>query len=274
MKNFIANIHDFYYGTNFFGILSAKLCLPLRKIIFDMKKRYFIPLLALLLACAAGCKPQQEEPSFIHATYSVLSRLVPGEMAVKYQQDYDFIYIQAMPRWKETDFDKPIGVILDSMVTQHQYGERQALFEQFRDTVHAAGAKLLVSFSGHRFITVAPDSVRRHRFAIYMASFARRHGYDGLELDWEGTVTKELHLAMIQELRGQLDSLEKLDGKKYWLTTALNCEHAYSPEEAAELGASLDWINIMYYDMGGGWWGRKASHNAPLNVIKANYESN
>lgn len=232
-----------------------------------------IIVIGILALFFAGCKPEDKTPAFIYATYSVLSRLVPEEMDVEYQKDYDFIYIQAMPHWKETDFDKPIETIIDSMVDKHQY-ERQEIFTTFIETVHRAGSKLLISFSGGRFINVAKDPVRRHRFAVYMASFAKKHNYDGLELDWEGTVTKELHLEMIKALRAELDSLEKLDRRRYWLTTALNCEHNYSAEEASKLSASLDWINIMYYDMGGGYWGNKATHNAPLNVIKDNYETN
>ncbi len=215
----------------------------------------------------------QKDTAFMHSTYSVLSRLVPEEMEAKYHKEYDFVYIQAMPKWKAEEFDRPMDVIIDSMVTGHRY-ERQEIFETFRETVHEAGCKLLLSFSGGRFINIATDSTRLRRYAVYMASIARHHGYDGIELDWEGTVTKELHLKMIQEVRACLDSLERLDGRKYWLTTALNCEHSYSKEEAQTLSASLDWINIMYYDMGGGYWGRTATHNAPLDAIKENYLSN
>lgn len=54
-----------------------------------------------------------------------------------------------------------------------------------------------------------------------------------------------------------------------YLTTALHSGHRYGLELATNLSAITDWINIMTYDMGGGDWGREASHNTPLDAMKA-----
>jgi len=58
-------------------------------------------------------------------------------------------------------------------------------------------------------------------------------------------------------------------GRRYTLTTALQTYRAFSPEQARQLCAAVDWINLMTYDMGGGYWGHAATHNAPLDGIKA-----
>ena len=236
-----------------------------------MKKYLF---LALTVCLTLSCREKAaEEPALIHATYSVLSRIVPEELFPERQQDYDFHYLQAMPYWRPEEFDAPLAEILRAKVDTHRF-ERQATLDAYLDVVHKAGRQVYLSWSGGRFIGIATDPARRAKFARYTACFARHHGFDGLELDWEGTVTKELHMALIGEMRTALDSLGALDGRHYGLTTALNSEHNYTQAEADSLSAILDWVNIMYYDMGGGYWARRGTHNTPLPDIQANYESN
>lgn len=236
-------------------------------------KHRFLPVLLLLLL--AACSHPQPETPLIHATYSAYSRLVPEEMSVDQLKNYQYYYIQAMPSWEAEEFDAPLEDVLRDKVDSHQYSEKaQATIHQYIDIIHEAGNKIYLSFSGSSFIKVAEDPHRRANFATYLAAIARHHGFDGVELDWEHTVTKELHLAMMQGIRAALDSLGAIDGRRYGLTTALNSEHNYSQEEADALSACTDWVNIMYYDMGGGWWGKCGTHNTPLPDIKANYEAN
>ncbi|MGX8708588.1 MAG: glycosyl hydrolase family 18 protein, partial [Bacteroidales bacterium] len=240
-----------------------------------MKTRFF-SLAALFLLLAACGQPKTETPApLIHATYSVYSRLVPEELTVDQLKNYQYYYFQAMPSWQPGEFDAPLEDILRDKVDNHVYGdEAEPRINQYIGLIHEAGNKIYLSFSGTRYNQITDDPARRTKFAVYMAAFARHHGFDGLELDWEHTVTKETHLALMQDIRAALDSLGSLDGRRYGLTTALNSEHNYSQEEADALSACCDWVNIMYYDMGGGWWGKCGTHNTPLPDIKANYEAN
>lgn len=240
-----------------------------------MKTRFFA-VLGLLLSLAAGCQPEKEAPApLIHATYSVYSRLVPQEMTVDQLKNYQYYYFQAMPSWQPAEFDAPLEDILREKVDNHQYSDgAQETIDRYIGLIHEAGNQIYLSFSGTRYDQIAENPARRAKFAVYMAAFARHHHFDGLELDWEHTVTKEMHLALMQDIRAALDSLGALDGRRYGLTTALNSEHDYSQEEADALSACCDWVNIMYYDMGGGWWGKCGTHNTPLPDIKANYEAN
>ena len=240
-----------------------------------MKTRFF-SLAALILLLAACGQPKTEAPApLIHATYSVYSRLVPEELTVDQLKNYQYYYFQAMPSWQPEEFDAPLEDILRDKVDNHVYGEvAEPRINQYIGLIHEAGNQIYLSFSGTRYNQITDDPARRTKFAVYMAAFARHHGFDGLELDWEHTVTKETHLALMQDIRAALDSLGALDGRRYGLTTALNSEHNYSQEEADALSACCDWVNIMYYDMGGGWWGKCGTHNTPLPDIKANYEAN
>ena len=240
-----------------------------------MKHCAFPVLLLLLLLSACGRPTAEPKAPLIHATYSVYSRLVPEELCVEQLKNYQYYYFQAMPSWQPEEFDAPLEDILRDKVENHQYsGEAQPRIDQYIGLIHEAGGKIYLSFSGTRYNQITDVPARRPKFAAYMANFARHHGFDGLELDWEHTVTKETHLALMRDIRAALDSLGALDGRRYGLTTALNSEHNYSQEEADALSACCDWVNIMYYDMGGGWWGKCGTHNTPLPDIKANFEAN
>ena len=240
-----------------------------------MRIRTLSVLLSVLLLAACGQSKQEAPAPLIHATYSAYSRLVPEEMSVDQLKNYQYYYIQAMPSWSAEEFDAPLEDVLRDKVENHQYSEKaQETIHRYIDIIHEAGNKIYLSFSGSSFIKIAEDPHRRANFAVYLAAIARHHGFDGVELDWEHTVTKELHLALMQGIRAALDSLGAIDGRRYGLTTALNSEHNYSQEEADALSACADWVNIMYYDMGGGWWGKCGTHNTPLPEIKANYEAN
>lgn len=219
-----------------------------------------ISLLLLLPACSL-------DKRMVNATYSVLTRLGDtDDVVAKDLDDFDFIYLVASPQWKVEDFDMSQEDIDRKYVEEFSYPD-PALFEKYIDTVHKNGDKVLCSFPGGEFINIADSPERRMKFARMMAAFVEKYDYDGIELDWELTVTEDLHLAFMQDIRRALDEIG--DGKRqYWLTTALNFYRNYTEEQARQLCECTDWINIMFYDMGGGTWGTVASHNSPLDVMK------
>lgn len=69
------------------------------------------------------------------------------------------------------------------------------------------------------------------------------------------------------DFREKLNVLESRKNRKMYLTTALHSWQRYSKELAEKVSRSLDWINIMTYDMGGGIWGNVPTHNTPLDRI-------
>lgn len=226
-------------------------------------------ILPCLLSLALSCGRWQP----VRGMYVVEDRIAgTEEITVPNLEGTDFYYLVAPPRWEAADFDRPMPDLLDRYVDGHRY-ERPKVVLRFIETAHAAGAKVLCSFPGEAFIDIAPDSLRRTRFARMAAAFARRYGYDGIELDWEQTVTPPLHIEMMEALRYALDSLAG-PGRHPYLTTALNSSHQYDAEQAARLSGAADWINLMYYDMGGGIWGQTATHNAPLDRIRENFRTN
>lgn len=224
-------------------------------------------LLAALLFAVSVAVPATTAAKTINAIYSVADRFNSEADIVKEDlADFDFLYFMAAPDWKSADYNAPVEEIIAKVVGSHSYGERAPIIEKLINTVHENGNKILCSFSGTDFINIATDPGQRRKFAAVTAAFAKRYGYDGVELDWEHTVTEPLHVDMMQDIRDALDALA--DGKRYWLTTALNSIRHYTPQQAQALCKSTDWINIMFYDMGGGIWGTEATHNSPLDKME------
>lgn len=237
-----------------------------------MKRESFI-FYALFLLIGYGCTHEKPEKyGFIHATYSVGGRLKnPEEIRQSDFRQIQFVYLMAAPKLEMADFAKEKQYILDKYVNHHSYpsgNQGNALVPSLIRKVHEDGSKILISFPGTDFNRIVPIPEERRKFAAMMVQFAQKYKYDGVEVDWEQTVTPELHLLLMQDIRKELDALSGKDGRTYYLTTALNSGHSYTPALADSLSRYVDWINLMMYDMGGGIWGEVATHNTPLANIQ------
>jgi len=90
--------------------------------------------------------------------------------------------------------------------------------------------------------------------------------FDGFDIDWEhpglqgaayNTVSKndkKNYTLLLAEFRKQFDALSKKNGKRYYLSVAINTgPKNVQQTEPANYAKSLDWINMMTYDFHGGW---------------------
>ena len=207
---------------------------------------------------------------FLHSTYLIGKNLWAPINQINYEQ-FDFIYVMAAPEWRATDFDNSFKQIIDTLVTRHTYpSDGRALLPELINMAHRGGTKIILSIAGtDEFYSMALDKNRRALFALTMAAFVEKYNYDGIDVDWEKSFDLELHILLMKELRAALEELSSAqDSRKYFLTTALHTWRKYTIEQSNKLTLSVDWINIMAYDMGGGIWGNIATHNTPLNEIK------
>lgn len=208
---------------------------------------------------------------FVYATYTVGARLQgPQYVSSSNVKEFDFIYLVASPQWIAIDFDGSQEEINKKYVTNFEYTSlyNNNFVPAYIDSIHSIGKKVLCSFPGRQLIEIASNPLRRIKFATMMANFIEKFHYDGIELDWEHTLTIPLHTAFIKDIREALNNLNLK--RQLYLTTALHPYHQYTKEQADELSRYVDWINIMFYDMGGGCWGaRQATHNAPLDQMKS-----
>ena len=126
--------------------------------------------------------------------------------------------------------------------------------------------KVLVSVGGWKaegFSDAALTSESRESFARSAVAFLRRHGLDGMDLDWEypgqGVAgikfrpeDKENFTRLLQEVRAQFDAASAADGRArenhYLLTIASADQEYFAHTEMEKLHVHLDWINVMAYD--------------------------
>ncbi|KAJ3341918.1 hypothetical protein HDU93_003739 [Gonapodya sp. JEL0774] len=117
------------------------------------------------------------------------------------------------------------------------------------------------------FSLVAKDPFKREAFASNVLSFITNNGFDGVDLDWEfpggGGVPSNAvdpndaanFLEMLKSLRNQL-------GNRI-ITIAAASDAGIYKNLLPQYAQLVSWINVMSYDMCGGWAGR-ACLNAPL----------
>ena len=130
-------------------------------------------------------------------------------------------------------------------------------------SAHESGVRVLIS-AGHKFTTLAANPEATDRYMAGLVKLVEEHGYDGVDLDWEhpGNATeRDLHAAFIRRIRNELDTIEAKHGKHYELTAAV-VPNPWLDVEA--MNETMDFINVMCYDMSGNWPSASAGHNAPL----------
>lgn len=125
-----------------------------------------------------------------------------------------------------------------------------------------------------RFSKMVESSSGRLRFVRGALSFLRKHGFDGLDLDWEYPGSrdggreedKEGYTKLVQELREAFDSESVPGGRsKLLLTMAVPAGKQYIDKgyDVPALSKHLDFLNLLTYDY---HTGHEAlvNHHAPL----------
>ena len=111
------------------------------------------------------------------------------------------------------------------------------------------------------FSEAAATAEGRAKFADTAVALMQRHGFLGIDIDWEYPCSGEAGIAaspedkpnftlLLQALRERLDALTKADGKKRLLAAAVGA----SPElvdniECEAVGRVIDQLNLMTYDI-------------------------
>jgi chitinase len=133
---------------------------------------------------------------------------------------------------------------------------------------HNPELRILLSIGGWGaggFSEAAGSQEGRAMFVRSALDLVVRHGLDGLDLDWEypcygqgGIVSspsdKRNFSLLIEDLRNELDLLGDAHGCRYLLTIAAGADQYYlDGTEMARVQQALDWVQLMTYDMRGGF---------------------
>ena len=136
--------------------------------------------------------------------------------------------------------------------------------------------KVLYSIGGwvwsDKFSHVAAFPENRELFATNCVQLMKKHGFDGVDLDWEypgqrgednafRPSDKENFTLLLEALRKQLEIIGQVENKHYLLTIATGADQAYI--DHTNLGKAheyLDFINVMCYDYYHGWHFQTGHH--------------
>ncbi|OJZ80610.1 glycoside hydrolase family 18 protein [Aspergillus luchuensis CBS 106.47] len=113
--------------------------------------------------------------------------------------------------------------------------------------------------TANTFSELAASKSKQSTFFESLLSFLDKYGFDGVDLDWEYPVDSdrggsdadyENYPTFLANLRSALDSADK----GYGLTITLPSSYWYLQHfNVAEMAKSVDWFNVMTYDLHGGW---------------------
>jgi GH18 family chitinase len=123
------------------------------------------------------------------------------------------------------------------------------------------------------FSAMAETEATRAEYIQDAITFARKHGFDGVDIDWEypgdptrgGRPIDTVNFTkFLTEFRAAIDAEAKKEGKPALLLTMAAPAGSYSFRwlELDKVHQPLDWINLMTYDFAGPWDGRTGV-NAP-----------
>jgi chitinase len=128
--------------------------------------------------------------------------------------------------------------------------------------------------------TLVKSCVDMYIKGAFTASLAHPGVFDGIDIDWEYPAVMgnssnyrpedtANFTALLAEFRAQLDAQGAADGKTYLLTIAAPAgKDKYSKIEIDKIHPSLDFVNVMTYDMHGAWENVTNFH-APLAASTA-----
>jgi chitinase len=133
---------------------------------------------------------------------------------------------------------------------------------------HAAGVKVMVSIGGAdsvqaaAFANIAAHDEYRRKFAHNLRRFLERHGYDGVDIDWEvpnAPDDTQPCILLMQTLRNELPE------PRWLISMAIPSDpRGYGTGfDVPALTPLVDFINVMTYDLHGPWTDHDG-HNSPL----------
>ncbi|CAB4027262.1 chitinase-3 1, partial [Paramuricea clavata] len=130
-----------------------------------------------------------------------------------------------------------------------------------------------------KFSPMVKTAQNRKIFIDSSIAFLRKNGFDGFDLDWEYPAgrgnsppgDKQRYTALCDELLAAFKKEAAESGKeRLLLTAAVPAGHKQidAGYEVDKIAKSLDWINLMAYDLHGKWDKKTGHHTAMLGSDK------
>lgn len=137
---------------------------------------------------------------------------------------------------------------------------------------HESGVKVILSVGGiygtgaETMSWISKDPEKIKTFVAASCAYAKRKGYDGIELDWEfpRAADRQGFNMLIQQFR---DHLNEWKTKGIFIASVHESPGAYFAYDRDSMIACFDQINPMTYEMyAGDFSSLKAGYNSPINL--------
>lgn len=199
--------------------------------------------------------------SSIKRTLECVGLTVALSMPIAAEVSADFKVVGYFPTWQgsvnEIGYDKITHLNYSFLIPQANGGLNplEGGGQRLQDVVaqaHSEGVKVLIAVGGWNggddsaFRELASSSASRSAFVTNIVNFINQYNLDGVDIDWEypdaGSEADNYKILM-QQLSSELHNRGKL------LTAAVTSNDFPGSVDASVIG-SVDFLNIMAYDMG------------------------
>lgn len=255
-----------------------------------MKLIKLIFLLPLLIACQdtqqkQGLEPDQTAQEAVRKDIPVEDLKIIGYAAG--YEDYDFSKIDAA---KLTHINFAFANIVDGKAQFELDTDADKIATLIGLKAQNPDLKVLYSVGGwvwsDQFSTMAAYEASRKTFAASCVDLLLKHGFDGVDLDWEypgqrgedndfRPADKDNFTLLLADIRHALNVQGEKDNTHYLLTIATGADQAYIDHtNLGEAHTHLDFINVMCYDFYQGWMFQTGHHGNLYPSDKEKYGGN
>ena len=193
------------------------------------------------------------------------------KMIAGYLSDWGWIGISEEAAASLTHINYSFAWVVDGCVSDAHWTHGRDLDEAIRRYPDLTFILSIGGWGAGGFSEAASTEEGRQMFAKTAVEVMHRHGFGGLEIDWEYPCRSDADIAsspedkqnfthLIRTLHAYLDAEEVRYGIHYQLSIAVGAGACFTEDlELAELNGLLDYVNLMTYDMKE--WDRVTHHS-------------
>ncbi|QFZ53458.1 glycoside hydrolase family 18 protein [Oceanihabitans sp. IOP_32] len=240
-----------------------------------MKQLTYLVLALLFFGCSNGTEKKEASNKIVKPDIKTNENYKIIGYAAGYE-DYDFSKIDAT---KLTHINFAFANIVEGKAAFELETDAAKIKTLIGLKKQNPDLKVLYSVGGwvwsDQFSTMAAFEDSRQIFAESCVELMKKHGFDGVDLDWEypgqraednifRPSDKDNFTLLLAAIRKALDEEGKKNNNHYLLTIATGADQAYmNHTDLAEAHKHLDFINVMCYDFFNGWM-HQTGHHANL----------
>jgi chitinase len=240
-----------------------------------MKQLTYIIFISLFFACSNEAEKKAPLKEAVETEQKAIENYKIIGYAAGYE-DYDFSKIDAT---KLTHINFAFANIVDGKAAFELETDASKIATLISLKKQNPDLKVLYSVGGwvwsDQFSTMAAFESSRKKFAESCVELLKKHGFDGVDLDWEypgqraednifRPSDKDNFTLLLKDIREVLDVEGEKNNTHYLLTIATGADQTYiNQTDLGEAHKYLDFINIMCYDYFQGWM-HQTGHHANL----------